>query len=261
MNRSESHPLSLAMTTMQPPSPQNTKYASAPHLDPVLKQSVKALDALSDRDLDELGFDPIDEERDSHGRPTHLQCVIPCTEPPVHRTSISFDWPLHLHIVGQLNPSAAPLPTMQDVDGQHMLPVTTVGLWIESRQDLTSRIQWEQMADKLEKLVYHFPLVEELDTSALFDFDERGSLRVLVHFDVEVRAVILFYSLMLISSLQAQDGFPIWDADGDRIALPDVSQVPVGVAVRVVFRLECNKKPGDGGRFMLHAPITYASFV
>lgn len=60
---------------------------------------------------------------------------------------------------------------------------------------------------------------------------------------------------------QVQDGFPIFDADGARIVLPDVSQVPTGAAVRVVFRLECYKKPGDGGRFMPHAPITYMAFV
>lgn len=87
-------------------------------------------------------------------------------EPPIHRTAISFDWPLHLHISGQLKPDWAVLPTIQDVDDHRLLPVTTVGLWIEPRRDLTSQIQWQQMGDRLEKLLALFPLVEELDVSA-----------------------------------------------------------------------------------------------
>lgn len=245
---------------MQPPSPHDPKFSCAPHLDPLLKQSVKSLDALSDRDLEEIGFDPLDEETDSRGRPTHLQCTIPCMEPPIHRTAISFDWPLHFYIIGQLKPDWAVLPTIQDVDDHRLLPVTTVGLWIEPRRDLTSQIQWQQMGDRLAKLLSRFPLVEELDASALYAA-KGDQLRFLVHFDTKVRFISMDIKYTNSICLQVQDGFPIFDADGARIVLPDVSQVPTGAAVRVVFRLECYKKPGDGGRFMLHAPITYMAFV
>lgn len=171
---------------MQPPSPHDPKFACAPYLDPMLKQSVKALDALADRDLEEIGFDPLGEERDSRGKPTRLECVIPCTEPPIHRTAISYDWPLHLHIVGQLKPDSTALPTIQEADDQRLLPVTTVGLWLEPRRDLTSRIQWQQMGDRLEKLLGRFPLVDELDASALYNFDDSDNLQFLVHFDTKV---------------------------------------------------------------------------
>ncbi|KAJ3550924.1 hypothetical protein NM688_g4971 [Phlebia brevispora] len=225
---------------MSPLAPHSTLYEPTPHLDPVLLQSVKGLDALSERDLRSIEFD-LRDKTECPRKPQRLVCVIPCMDPPIRREGPSFEWPLHLHVVGQIITDPRTMLRIGNMNTGGILPRTTTGFWIEARRELMSKIQWQQMRLNLEKLKANFPLVDELDMSAFCGVNEgTNDLRIFVHYDKK-----------------KQRQFPVYDADGDRIVFKDVSQVPVGIAVRAIFQLQCAKKPGTAAKYMLHAPITY----
>lgn len=182
--------------TMQDILPAYSQISTMPYLDPLFKQTIKSLDALNSSDIRHIGFDPIDEVSDSEQKPTRTECVVTCKTPPIARTRFSSNWPLHLTLVGQA--STVKMPMVQETGARGILPATTAGLWLEARRDIASRIQWQQMLDVLEGFRKHFPLVDELDTTALFAVDAKtGEMRILTHTDTEVRPTLFVITVSI----------------------------------------------------------------
>ncbi|PSS06848.1 hypothetical protein PHLCEN_2v3567 [Hermanssonia centrifuga] len=218
------------------------------HLDPLWDYCLISPDTLSAHKLSTLAICQKEEIPEEVGEGWEVVKVL--------RRPLSIDeyeWSsilLEFHMVGQISREGCFVQTWHP-SGRD--PRTDILFRLERRpHDPAARIQWKKNIKKLQSALNHVQHLTEssIGTSTLFTEAAHP-------WDQKLCCI----GMQLHNDPLDTVGYPIQNANEEQIMLANVSEIPFGVAVRVIFRLTCVKVPSIGNGLFAFARITFISFV
>lgn len=138
--------------------------------------------------------------------------------------------------------------------------VTTISFWVEARPDPASHREWQGVLTSLQSITR---LVGQPVDTSNFYVTSAGTIRIRVHggywrVNTQVCASGPLHRGQTDEWAGLQAAYPLLDADGDRILLTERDMIPLHSGIRVVFRVECERR---GRMLSLSAPLTYLGLL
>ncbi|KAH9850835.1 hypothetical protein C2E23DRAFT_816751 [Lenzites betulinus] len=157
--------------------------------------------------------------------------------------------PVLLELTGQICINDCYLTSRGHIDPNDPDAKPVAMCWIEARPDIVSRVYWRSVLPTLQTFMEHIP--GPVDVSKLVAVAPDGSVRLQVMWLPDEEE----------EEEELEESLPVFDQFNNQRVPMSISEVPFGVAVRVVFSVEYHYDSNNLGPATMYASLTRIALV